>query len=133
MNRINSILKDRRYYRFIITGGICFIINLLILYTATDLIGINYLISTTISILLTNTLGWSMNRHWTFSTSQMPAVVEFSRYLSANIGLFTINLGLMAALVSICGIHYLVASAILAACMTFLNFTIHRRWSFRKK
>jgi len=130
---IANILKDRRYYRFITIGGLCFLVNLATLYVATDLFGLHYLVSMVISILIANTLGWALNRRWTFSTTQMPALVEFSRYLSANIGLFAINLALMAILVSALNVHYLMASAILAVCMTILNFTIHRDWSFRKK
>ncbi|WP_236200404.1 GtrA family protein [Pseudomonas pseudonitroreducens] len=127
-----KLLQDRRYYKFIMVGGLCFGINLATLYILTGVLGVHYLASMLASIVIANTTGWALNRRWTFSPSGLPATKEFLKYFSANMLLFLASMALMALLVSGLGINYLVASAVIAIGMTAVNFIIHRDWSFKK-
>lgn len=126
-------LKDPRWPRFLLVGGSCFLINLAILYLCTDLLGIHYLISMLISIIVVNTIGWLANRTWTFTSQNRNKLTEYARYITVNLGSFAFSLTLMAVLVSLLGVHYLLASTLIAAGLTIINFTLHRDWSFSKK
>jgi len=120
-----------RLLRFLLVGGICFGINLVILYVGTGLLGFHYLASTVVSILITNIIGWLLNRNWTFDARHREPICQLFKYLSANSMSYFVSLGLMALLVSLLSINYLLASAIIAGLMALLNYMLHKNWSFR--
>lgn len=79
---------------------------------------------------MTNTLGWLLNHRWTFSSSGLRWWAEYGRYMTVCMSSTLISLLLMALAVSLMGVHYLLASALIAMLMLFLNFWAHRGWSF---
>ena len=123
-------MKNKALIRFVLVGGICFVTGLALLYGATGLLGLHYLISMTASIVVANTLGWLLNRCWTFLGSGQPWWVEYARYMSVSFSSNLITLVLMFMCVSVLGIHYLSASAIIGLLMLLFNFVVHRDWSF---
>jgi putative flippase GtrA len=125
-----TFLHDPRFLRFVLVGGLCFLTNLTVLYLATERLGLHYLVAMGISIVIANTLGWALNRRWTFASRSRDAWAEFGRYVTVNLSGFALSLGLMALLVSGLGLHYLIASALIAAALMLVNFVVHRSWSF---
>lgn len=83
-----------------------------------------------VSIVIANTLGWLLNRNWTFPESRFFWWVEYGRYMSISFSSTLISLLLMILCVSVLGIHYLLASAAIALAMMAFNFIAHRDWSF---
>ena len=128
-----SLFRDARWRRFLLVGGLCFFTNLMVLYVGTELVGLHYLVSTFFSIFVTNTLGWVLNRKWTFASSSSNWLLEYGRYLTVSLSGFAFSLGLMTLLVSGAGVHYLLASASIAVGMTVVNFAAHRGWSFARR
>lgn len=124
------MLKDRRLPRFVMVGGVCFVTNLLVLYVGTDMLGLHYLLSMLFSILVANTLGWFLNRRWTFSASGLQWWTEYGRYIGVGLSSTLVSLLLMVLAVTVIGIHYLLASALVAVLMLLVNFWAHGRWSF---
>ena len=124
------IWRDRRWLRFVLVGGTCFLANLVVLYVGTDVLGWHYLVSMAASIAVANSLGWLLNRGWTFRSTNVRRLPEFARYLAVNLAATVVSLALMALLVSGLGVHYLLASALLAAVFMVINFIAHRDWSF---
>ena len=127
------MIHDRRWWRFVMVGGLCFMVNLLVLYVATDIWGWHYLLSMLLSIAVANTLGWFLNRVWTFGSSSSKLLSEYIRYLTVNLSSFAFSLLSMAVLVTGVGVHYLVASALNAIVLTVFNFLAHRGWSFAER
>ncbi len=121
---------DIRWWRFLAVGGLCFVVNVLVLYIGTELAGLHYLVSMLISILIANTLGWALNRQWTFASTSSDWFAEYTRYLAVNLSSFALSLVLMAVLVSGLGVHYLLASGGMAVVLAAFNFVAHRGWSF---
>jgi putative flippase GtrA len=127
---VRRIVRDARLLRFLTVGGLCFVTNLAVLYGGTDLLGWHYLLSMALSIVVANTLGWLLNRRWTFGGSERPWWAEYARYMSVSLSSTLISLILMFIGVSLLGIHYLLASAVIAVGMLLFNFIAHRDWSF---
>jgi len=119
-----------RFVRFALVGGTCYCAGILFLYLGTEKLGLHYLVSMAIALVLVNILGWLLNRTWTFSPSGSSPLLEFSRYFLANISGFFLTMLFMGILVSWLGVNYLLASALIAAVMMFVNFFVHRHWSF---
>lgn len=123
-------MKETRLIRFVIVGGLCFVTNLAVLYVGTDLLGWHYLLSMAVSTVVANTLGWILNRLWTFWKSRRPWWVEYARYMSVSFSNSLISLLLMVLSVNVIGLHYLLSSAIIAILMLLFNYISHRDWSF---
>jgi putative flippase GtrA len=117
--------------RFVVIGGGCFLLGLLLVYVFTDKCGLHYLAALSISLVIVNIVGWLLNRGWTFKMDSPRSGAEFGRYLAVNAAGFFITLISVHVLVSWVGMHYLWASAWVAAGMIFVNFLVHRRISFR--
>lgn len=124
------MVRDKPLIRFVMVGGLCFVTNLAVLYGGTDVLGWHYLISMAVSIVVANTLGWLLNRLWTFGESGQAWWAEYGRYLSVCFSSTLISLVLMVLCVSVMGLHYLLASAMIAVLMLIFNFIAHRDWSF---
>lgn len=123
-------VKDRVFVRFALVGGVCFVTNLTVLYVGTDILKWHYLLSMLASIIIANSLGWALNRRWTFAGSRLSWGMEYIRYMSVGFSSVVASLLLMALCVSFLGIHYLLASALIALAMLLANFIAHRDWSF---
>lgn len=121
------------FVRFVVVGGLCYLLGLALLYFFTEQLGLHYLVSLVIAMFILSTIGWAMNRTWTFQSADPQWLAEAKRYLAANISIWLITFALMALLVSGIGINYLQASAVVAAFMAIVNFLLHRHWSFRKQ
>lgn len=119
-----------QFFRFAIVGGSCFGINLLVLLLCVEIFRFSYLAAMAVSIFVAYSLGWAMNRRWTFKSKDREALREYLRYFAANGISISISLVATMVLVSGFGAHYLVASASVAIVMMVLNFFIHRGWTF---
>lgn len=120
-----------QFLRFGVVGVLCFLAGLVSVYLLTDRLHLHYLLSMGISLVLLNTTGWLLNRHWTFKLSTRHSWREFARYLLVSGASFALTLVLLQMLVAGLRLHYLVASAIVALLMIAINFTVHRLWSLR--
>jgi putative flippase GtrA len=118
------------FVRFLCVGATCFTLNLGVLYIVTEKLGAHYMVAVLVSIILTNALGFVLNRYWTFARQPGFFWVELGRYFTINLGQFALNMLLMAILVSGFGVPYLAASAAIALVMTGANFLLHKNWSF---
>lgn len=127
---IKSMINDQ-FIKFLMTGGICFSTNILVLYIATDVLKFHYLISMLASILIVNLVGWILNRLHTFKSCDSKPLPELAKYILVNLSSMTASLFMMYILVSIANIHYLLASSIIATLMAVINFTLHKNWSFK--
>ena len=64
MNFPNQKLLE--FVRFLVVGGLCYLLGLALLYVLTEHLGLHYLVSLVIAMLILSTIGWSMNRSWAF-------------------------------------------------------------------
>jgi putative flippase GtrA len=119
--------------RFLVIGGFCAGLSLLIMYGFTDLLKLNYLVSTVISIVVTNFIGFYLNKHYTFKTKRKSFWREMWKYYSVMISSYLLNLMIMYLLVDVINIWYLYATMILIVILTPYNFLLHKFWSFRQK
>ena len=57
---------NTRIFKFLGVGGFCAGLSLIFLYIFTSLLNINYLISSVITIIITNFIGFALNKYYTF-------------------------------------------------------------------
>ena len=120
-----------RFAAFAFVGGLCLALNTLALWTLTSGLGIHYLVSTVIAFACITPLGFLLNKVLAFRTRREYARIELPRYVTAMAASFATNVALMYLLVSVLGVWYLAASAVVALMLLVANFITSDRWSFR--
>lgn len=119
-----------KFLTYAVVGGICALLNLLVLWMLTSVLGVHYLVSTIISFLSLTPVGFWLQKLVTFRTHRSAAPVEWPRYFVTMGSSFAANVGLMYALVSLLGVWYLAASGFVTLALLAANFLVNDRWSF---
>ena len=122
-----------RITRFGTVGAVCALLNVALLWLMTDKLGLHYLISTAVAFLLTNLLGFLLNRWYSFRSTSKAVAKEAGRYYIAMAGSFTAAVGMMYVLVDLLRIHYLVSSIVVSALFFLWNYAVHLSWTFRHR
>jgi putative flippase GtrA len=118
------------FIKFGIVGGVCFVASFVTLYASVSFLSLHYLIGTVLSIVVGNCVGWLLNRFWTFRSKDDRICRQIAKYLAVNLGSNVSAFFLMYALVSRCGMNYLLASIVVAITMFLINYSLHKYWSF---
>ncbi|MGI0480879.1 GtrA family protein [Geminocystis sp. CENA526] len=132
IEKIKSFI-NLRIFKFLGVGGFCAGLSLILMYGLTSLLQINYLISSVITIIITNFIGFALNKYYTFQTKKKLFWRELWKYYSVMLSSYIINLCAMFILVDLVNIWYLYANIILMIILTPLNYIFHKNWSFNKK
>lgn len=126
-------LLNLRIFKFLGVGGFCAGLSLVIMYGFTSVLGVNYLISTIISIVVTNFIGFALNKYYTFQTHKKLFWREMWKYYSVMLSSYILNVIIMYFLVDFINIWYIYANILLIVILTPYNYLLHRNWSFKKK
>ena len=119
-----------KFLRYAMVGGACTLLNLVVLWLLTSVLGLHYLISTVISFFTLTPVGFWLQKALTFRTPRAAAGFEWPRYFLTMGSSFAANLALMYVLVSLLGLWYLAASIVVTVLLLAANFLINNHWSF---
>lgn len=123
------------YIKFNVVGAIGAVINFGLLYLLTDELGIWYMLSATIAIVVANSFNYTFNHLWTFRHKRETNPNLFLGWLKF---LFTVGavevvyLGLVYLFTDICGFHYMLSAFFALALTSILRYIIADRWIWRK-
>ena len=121
---------NHRFLRFLLVGGTCYVLNFMLLFCLTELVGIHYLISVILSFVSINCAGYIFNRKYTFTDTAYGFWHGLYKYNVIMLSSCAIVLGMMYCMVDYCGINYLAANIIITTGITFYNFFLHKKWTF---
>ena len=136
---LEKLFKDEtdslliQLFRYGFVGGAAFIVDYGALFLLTDVCGIHYLLSATISFILGLITNYLLSISWVFNNHTMGnRWAEFLVF--AIIGV--IGLGLNALIMYVCtdkmGIHYMVSKIISTVIVFFWNFFARKIVLFKK-
>lgn len=119
--------------RYASGGGVCFAVNLGLLWLATEVWKWHYLVALVAAWLVVSVLGFFLHRRWTFRSDSSQIASEAKRYMAVNSTQALCATGLMIVLVS--GLHLVpwIANILVSAMLMSASFLLHRNWSFRAK
>jgi len=120
-----------RLPRFLLVGGLCYLLNLSLLYAATAILGLHYLVSAFLAFALVNSLGYLINRRYTFRQESGLFWRGLLRYNLVTLSSCCWVLLLMYLLVSCLGMGYLTANIMISIGIAGYNFLLHTSWTFR--
>lgn len=117
---------------FLGIGGICYLLNLLLLAALSELTHLHYLVSAFLAFLLVNIVGYQLNRQYTFRKG---GTVGFLRglwkYNTVMMSSCLVILVFMYVMVDLFHVWYILANIIITAIMTIYNFVMHKKWTFK--
>lgn len=121
------------FSKFILVGGLCYIINISALYIFTNHLKIHYLGSSLLGFLLANSVGYIANRTYTFPERKIGFWRGLWKYNAVMLSSCLIVLLLMIIFVEVFKIGYLSANISIAVGSTIYNFIFHHKWTFREE
>lgn len=116
--------------RYVVTGGVCVMLNVLIAMVLTEYVGLHYLLSLAVCSAIVTVVGFLLNKSWTFRKRDSAVLPEFLRYVLVTGVNIVITLWVCALLVEKLEVPYLHAIAIIGVGAAPLTYIVHRAWSF---
>jgi putative flippase GtrA len=121
----------KRMARYLTSGLIALLTNVLLLYLCVDVFAFWYLAGSTIAFIGTIFVSFILQKFWTFrepSKGELPKqLASYSALAVANIG---VNVVLMYFLVSIWGMHHLLAQILSSGTIAVYGFVIYKFFIF---
>ena len=113
-------------FKFLIAGGSCFIIELIILYSLTEFIGFNYLTSSAIAFTIAVVINYIMCVRWVFETNKKQTLTTKLIFITTSLAGLGINQLCMWLFVEFLDVYYMLAKIFATAIVTIWNFITKR-------
>jgi dolichol-phosphate mannosyltransferase len=121
--------------QFIVYGFIALIptvVDFLLLYFLTEILGIFYMVSLIAAFVLSSVVSYISHKKITFRNESQRYIVQFSNFFLISLGGLAINMGVVFGLVEFFGLWYIFAKVVAATITYFWSFTINRQVTFKK-
>jgi putative flippase GtrA len=128
--KLNNLFKSQ-FFKFLLIGGFCTLQNIFWLYFLTTILKIHYIISMIILAIIVNSLGYYLNKKYTFQKTNGNFWRGLLKYHFIMLSSFLTVLLLMYILVDILNFWYLYANIIITIGMTIYNFFLHKKLTFK--
>jgi putative flippase GtrA len=128
--KIHNIFHSK-FFRYSSIGAFCACQNIAILYFFKSILNLHYIFATIIQMIFVNSIGFYLNRRYTFKTEINNFWSELWKYHTVMFSGFLTVLLLMYIFVDILNIWYLYAFIIVTIVMTIFNFLMHKKWTFK--
>jgi len=117
--------------RFCIVGATIYAANILALAVLCELLHMHYIVAYVLVFLAGNALGYWLNKHVTFGIRQKLDRASMLRYLLVNCVMLAASTLLLRVFVESWHMHYLLATAIVAALNAPASYLVHRSVTYR--
>ncbi len=126
-----SLASAAQVMRFMISGSVAAVVNLSLLYTFTDIFGIWYLISSTLSFACAFGVSFLMQKYWSFRNGARDKIgSQLPMHLTVALMNLIINIALVAFFVEVVGVWYIFAAIISNLIIAFESYFAFR-WIYR--
>ena len=129
--KIFTLKELRQLLFFILCGGTAFVILVAATYVLTEVVGLWYLISYGISIFISWTVSFYLNRKLTFNYKGDNTFSVYKKFIFLYILAGGINFGLVYLLTDYFGLYYLASIIIVAFFITISTFYINKNIIFK--
>jgi putative flippase GtrA len=121
-----------QFTRYLVVGGLAFLLDFGSLYLLTEFAGLHYLISAAVAFLIGLVANYCLSRLWVFDRRTLESVTaEFLIFAGIGIVGLGLNEAIMWFVAEKIHFHYLVAKAISAGIVLIWNFGARKSVLFR--
>lgn len=120
--------------KYIISGGLAAVLNLALLYTLTEYMGILYLYSSVIAYVVGTMFAFTLQKFWTFRDRHLESLRrQFMSYgIIAGMNFF-LNPAILAFFVEVLQVWYMISQLIAMAFLAIISFTLNKTITFRNR
>ncbi|MFA6307044.1 MAG: GtrA family protein [Patescibacteria group bacterium] len=130
---LNLLLKYKRAVKFFIAGSVGAFTNLTLLYFFTDILGVWYLVSSSLSFAVSFLVSFFLQKFWTFSDGDKEAIYkQMGVYLAVALTNLGLNGLLMYTMVDGFEIWYLPAQIIASGLIAVESYFIYKKFIFNQ-
>jgi putative flippase GtrA len=120
-----------RFLKYSVIGFTTFLLDLLLLYFFTEILQINYLVSTALAFIIAVSINYHYSRKFVFSKTKRGVGQGYYIFLTiAGLGLLLVVL-LMALFVEVLNFNYVLARIIIAGMVGIYNYLINLFFNFK--
>ena len=119
-----------QFVRYGFVAVAAFIVDYSLLFVFTRYLGLYYLMSATLSFLISLVLNYYLSTLWVFSHSTKKRAIEVTAFFTVNLVGLVLNLVIIWAATSELGLYYLDSKLIAAALVFFWSFLARRYFIF---
>ena len=121
-----------QFLKFALVGFLGTLINLAVLYSLTEILGVYYILSAVAAFMVAVTSNYMLNKVFTFGERlRHRALGKFGRFLAVSVAALAVNLIFLYALTESLGIYYLVSQLIAILAALSINFFGNKKWTFK--
>lgn len=123
--------KVHKFMKYLVAGLIQFPLDLSLLWFFTDILGIYYLLSASISVIISAGIGFIINKNYAFKKSKVSffqGYIVFAIITAAKIFAIT---GFLYVFVDVFKMYYLIARVLTGIIIVFLMYFLHTKLTFR--
>jgi len=121
----------KKLIKFVLAGGISFLLNIAITYLLTEVLGIFYLISYSITLTFITFMNFWLNTQFIFKTKTSHKK-RFLQYLASVIIFILLNTLVVKVLTENLHIYYILSIVIATAIFTLLKFFTYDKFLFKE-
>jgi uncharacterized membrane protein/putative flippase GtrA len=127
--------RNRRLLQYVLVGALGLGVNQGVLFLATGVAGLSYVVGGTISRVVSVLTNYGVNDAWTWGTRGDAGVYEYVvrgfKYVLTRIVGIGIGLGALVVFVELLGLHYLIANVLAVGVGIVWGFGASERWVWR--
>lgn len=126
-----KVIKE--FFKFAFVGLVGTFINIVILYSLTEFLGIYYMFSEVFAFIIAATSNFFLNKIWTFKERVKESILnKYLLFLSVSITALIVNLFFLYILTEFLGIYYIISQFVSIGIALMINFLGNKIWTFRK-
>lgn len=131
INKLTTHPSLRRFLRYTFSGGTSTLIDLFLLWFLTDVAGLFYLISASVSFIMAISINYQVNHFWGFRETRREFLKGYLLFFSFGIMGLGLTISLMAIFVEYFEINYLVSRILIALFIGFWNYVMNVNITFK--
>jgi putative flippase GtrA len=125
-----SVSRALEVIRYLATGTLCVALNVVIIVLLTERLRLHYLLSIFVCFVLVTSVGFCLNRVWTFRKRATGAHRDLARYVVVALTQIPVSLVACGICVELLHIPYPMAVVLVGGVFAPATYLVHRRWSF---
>lgn len=123
--------KVKKFLKYNFAGSFQFVTDLFLLWFLTDIVGFYYLISASISVVISSIIGYSLNKTYVFKKSERKFLRGYGIFLTITIIKIFAIIGILFLFVDVLKIHYLFSRILTGLIIVIIMYILHTKLTFK--